>query len=122
MIPDTKKRHVVSYENMKPELAAAFDEKYPDGVNTCLDDLVKYPKPDGTCFYAVTIETEDSINLIKIPVKVDDLDEVRKWLESEEEAEVEQVAGASASSEAPDTTIPDDNISEFGGDEEPADS
>ena len=122
MIPDCKKRHVVSYEKMSESLSEAFAQKYPEGVNTCLDDLVKYPKPDGTCFYAVTIETADSVNLVKIPVKVDDLDEVRKWLDSEEVAEVEQVAGASSSSEAPDTTIPDDNISEFGGDEEASES
>jgi hypothetical protein len=29
MANDNKKRHVVSYENMSAELAAAFAEKYP---------------------------------------------------------------------------------------------
>ena len=31
MNPDSKKRHVISYEKMSPELAAAFNEKYPGG-------------------------------------------------------------------------------------------
>lgn len=120
MAPDSKKRHVVSYENMKPELLAAFNEKYPGGVNDVFDDLVKYPKPDGTSFYAVTIETEDSINLVKIPVKVDDLEDVEKWLEGEEEAEVEQVAGTSGAPDSSDATLPDDNIAQYGGDDDSA--
>ena len=60
---DQKKRHVVSYENMSPELAAAFAEKYPKGFSDYLADLVKYTKPDGTPFYAVTIEIPDAIYL-----------------------------------------------------------
>ena len=62
---DNKKRHVVSYEKMplNPELAAAFAEKYPRGFSDYLTDLVKYPKPDGTSFYAVTVEIPDAIYL-----------------------------------------------------------
>ena len=48
MNPDSRKRHVVSYENMSEELAALFNEKYPRGFNDYLPDLVKYTKPDGT--------------------------------------------------------------------------
>ena len=51
-----KKRAVVSYENMSEELAAAFAEKYPKGYSDYFQDLVKYDKPDGTNFYAVTVE------------------------------------------------------------------
>ena len=81
MAPDQKKRHVVSYENMSEALAAAFNEKYPRGFSDYLPDLVKYPKPDGTSFYAVTVETDDSINLVKINVKTDDAEALERWLE-----------------------------------------
>ena len=81
MAPDQKKRHVVSYENMSEALAAAFNEKYPRGFSDYLPDLIKYPKPDGTSFYAVTVETEDSINLVKIKVKTDDAEALERWLE-----------------------------------------
>ena len=91
MITDGKKRHVVSYENMSPELSAAFAEKYPRGFNDYLNDLVKYPKPDGTSFYAVTIEIPDAIYLVKIKVDVDDVEDLERWLEGEEEAEAEQL-------------------------------
>lgn len=121
MIPDNKKRHVVSYENMSAELAAAFNEKYPRGFNDYLDDLVKYPRPDGTSFYAVTLDLPDSIYLVKIKVKIDDIEDIERWLEGEEDAEVEQVAGTSGNADAGDDTLPDDNIAQYGGDDTDAD-
>ena len=119
---DTRKRHVVSYENMSEELAAFFAEKYPKGFNDYLGDLTKYTKPDGTPFYAVTIETPDSIYLVKIKIKTDDLEDIERWLEGEEEAENEQVAGASAGSSQEGETLPDDNISQYGGDDDSSDA
>lgn len=120
---DIKKRHVVSYEKMSahPDLAAAFAEKYPKGFSDYLTDLVKYPKPDGTFFYAVTIEVPDAIYLVKINVKTDDLEDVNRWLDGEEDAENEAVAGGSAdASDASGETLPDDNISQYsnGADDE----
>ncbi len=99
MPTDQKKRHVVSYENMSEELAAAFNEKYPKGFNDYFSDLVKYTKPDGTPFYAVTVETSDGIYLVKIKVKTDDAEALERWLEGEENAENEEVAGASSDSD-----------------------
>ncbi|MCQ2169991.1 MAG: hypothetical protein MJY48_00320 [Bacteroidales bacterium] len=118
MIQDNKKRHVVSYENMSDELAAAFNEKYPKGYNDYLPELTKYPKPDGSHFYAVTIEIPDAIYLVKINIKTDDIDDIESWLDGEEAAEVEQVAGTSGSADAGDTPLPDDNISEYGSDDD----
>ena len=118
---DTRRRHVVSYENMSEELAAIFNEKYPKGFSDYLGDVTRYTKPDGTPFYAVTLETEDSIYLVKIKIKTDDLDDIERWLEGEEEAESEQVAGSSAGASSDNETLPDDNISQYGGDDDPAD-
>lgn len=112
---DTRKRHVVSYENMSPELAEIFAEKYPKGFNDYLQDLVKYPKPDGTSFYAVTIETEDSIYLVKIKVRIDDAEDIERWLEGESDAEAEEVAGTSGNGGGDGDTLPDDNISQYSG-------
>ena len=112
---DSKKRHVVSYEKMAthPDLAAAFAEKYPKGFSDYLTDLVKYPKPDGTTFYAVTIEVPEAIYLVKINVKTDDMDDVNRWLEGEEDAENEAVAGDSADAPDGDAALPDDNIAQY---------
>ena len=122
MAQDNKKRHIISYENMPRELAEAFAEKYPKGFNDYLPDLTKYTKPDGTPFYAVLIELPEDIYLVKIKVKIDDADDSKNWLEGEEEAENEEVAGTSGASVDEGATLPDDNISQYGGDDDSADS
>ncbi len=130
MAPDNKKKHVVSYENMSDELAAIFNAKYPHGFNDYLQDTVKYspginPNTHKMIepFYAVTIETETDIFLVKIKVEVDDAEDIERWLEGEEEAKVEQVAGALGGDPAGDDTLPDDNIAQYsGGDEDSSDS
>ena len=122
MAQDNKKRHIVSYENMSPELAAAFAEKYPKGFSDYLPDLNRYTKPDGTPFYAVLIEIPDAIYLVKIKVQIDNPDDIERWLEGEEEAEVESVAGTSGASDSEGETLPDNNISQYGGDDDGADA
>ncbi len=122
MAPDNKKRRIVSYENMSPELAEAFAQKYPKGFSDYLPDLEKYTKPDGTPFYAVLIEIPDAIYLVKIKVKIDDTDDIERWLEGEEEAENEQVAGTVGDSSEEGGPLPDENISQYGADDEPADA
>ena len=122
MAQDNKRRHIISYENMPPELAAAFAEKYPKGFNDYLPDLNKYTKPDGTPFYAVLIELPADLYLVKIKVQIDNPDDIERWLEGEEEAEVESVAGTTGASDSEGETLPDDNISQYGGDDDGADA
>ena len=112
---DGKKRHVVSYEKMSEELSKAFSEKYPKGFSDYLPDLIKYPKPDGTSFYAVTVEIPDAIYLVKIQVKTDDLEDIEKWLDGEDDSDdATQGNGGAGDGE----TLPDDNISQYGGDDD----
>lgn len=117
MAQDNKRRRILSYENMSADLAAAFAEKYPNGSNDYLQDLTRYTKPDGTPFFAVTLEMPDSICLIKIQVEVDDVEDLEKWLEGEMAANSEQVAGATPSADE-NSTLPDDNISQYGSGED----
>lgn len=107
---DSKKRRVVSYENMDEALKAAFEEKYPKGFNDYLPDLVKYDKPDGSVFYAVTVETDDSIALIKIQIKTDDAADIERWLDSDDD---DDAAGDDDSD-----NLPDDNISQYSNGED----
>lgn len=107
---ENKKRRVVSFENMDEVLKAAFEEKYPKGFSDYLPDLNKYDKPDGTFFYAVTVETEDTIALIKIQVKTDAAEDIERWLDEDNEDD--------ESSEDSGSNIPDDNISQYSGDED----
>ena len=108
-----KRRAVVSFENMSEELAAAFSEKYPKGYSDYFPELVKYDKPDGTSFYAVTIEIPDAIYLVKIKVKTDDAEDIERWLDGEDNEDSDGNDGES---------LPDDNISQYSsGDDDAAD-
>lgn len=75
-----KKRSVISYANMFPELQAAFKTKYPKGYADYMGDIFKVDKPDGTSFYAVSVEIPDAIYLVKIEVKVDDYEDIENGL------------------------------------------
>lgn len=99
-----KKRAVVSYENMSEELAAAFAEKYPKGFSDYLPDLQKYDKPDGTSFYAVTLEIPDAVYLVKIKVRTDDAEEIERWLDGDDEDQGD---------EGDTEDLPDDNIAQY---------
>lgn len=121
MAPTQKKRSVVSYENMSKELAAAFAEKYPKGFSDYLPDLVKYDKPDGSCFYAVTVEIPDAICLVKIKIKTDDAEDIERWLDGEDGGDNEN--GSEGAGEDGGESLPDDNISQYsGGDDDSADA
>ena len=110
----SKRRAVVSYENMNDEVAAAFAEKYPKGYVDYFPDLVKYPKPDGTSFYAVTIEIPDAIYLVKIHVKTDDVDDLERWLDND---------GGDDNDSNEGEGLPDDKISQYSnGDEDSAEA
>ena len=112
MTTNQKKRAVCSYENMSDVLAAAFAEKYPKGYSDYFPDLVKYDKPDGTSFYAVTVEIPDAIYLVKIDVKIDDYDDVENGLFGDDAAVDGEEGGG-------DGTFPDnDGGGAFGADED----
>lgn len=112
---DQKKRRVVSYENMDEVLAAAFAEKYPKGFCDYLPEAVRYDKPDGTFFYAVTVETDDAVALVKVNVKTDAAEDIERWLDSDDE-------DGGSSEEDDGESLIDDNISQYSnGEEDPAD-
>ena len=113
MSTTTKKRGVVSFENMSEELAAAFAEKYPKGYSDYFHDLVKYDKPDGTSFYAVMIDIPDAIYFVKIKVKTDDAEDIERWLDGEDGDDSDGDEGES---------LPDDNISQYSTEDDGADA
>ncbi len=65
----TKKKLVVSFNNLAPELQDEVKKKYPLGF---ADHMIRIDKGGGDFFYAVVFETEDISYLVKIDVKVDD--------------------------------------------------
>lgn len=114
---DQKKRAVVSYENMSEELAAAFAEKYPRGLVDYLPDVKQVKKPNGETIYTVEVEIPSAIYLVKVNIKVDDIEAVSKWMD--EEGEDDGDGGVSGADEG--EALPDDNISQYSnGDDDSA--
>lgn len=83
----TKRRVVVNFNDLAPELQEQVKIAYPAGF---LDAMIRVDKPNGDFFYAVTFETEDTSYLVKIDVKIDDMSED----EDEKEYYDEDINGA----------------------------
>lgn len=105
-----KKRAVVSYANMSPELANAFKEKYPRGYADYMGDIFKVDKPDGSFFYAISLEIPEAIYLIKIDVKIDDYEDVENDIFGDGDAD--------ADSASEGETFPDNDGSNFAGEDD----
>ncbi len=69
MAPVAKKRLVVSFNNMTPDLQEEVKAAYPTGYT---DYMMRIDKPNGDFFFAVPFETEEISYLVKIDVKIDD--------------------------------------------------
>ena len=64
-----KKRLVTSFHNLSLEQQAEVKALYPLGFS---EVMMRIDKPDGTFFYTVPYETEDTYYMVKIDVKIDD--------------------------------------------------
>jgi len=63
-----RKKLIINYANVTPELMEAIRKKYPLGW---INHTIKVPTSGGAFFFAITLDTEDTSYLIKVPVKVD---------------------------------------------------
>ena len=69
LVNKSKKRVVVSYKNLSPELQEESKKQYPNGYT---DSMLRVDKGPGNFFYAIMLETEEVSYLVKVDVKVDD--------------------------------------------------
>jgi hypothetical protein len=72
-----KKRIVVSYENLKPEVKMAILKKYPSGYT---NHVFKVTLPNNNFFHAITVDTEDASYLVKVKVKLDKAEKLEEDL------------------------------------------
>jgi len=63
-----RKKLIINYANVTPELKEAILKKYPLGW---INHTIKVPLSGGAFFFAITLDTEEASYLIKVPVKVD---------------------------------------------------
>lgn len=69
LVNKSKKRVVVSYKNLSPELQEEIKKQYPNGYT---DSMLRVDKGPWDFFYAIMLETEEVSYLVKVDVKVDD--------------------------------------------------
>ncbi len=83
-----KKRVVISYKNLTPDLQEAVKKRYPTGYT---ESMIRIDKSPTDFFYAIMLETEEASYLIKVDVKVD-----AASVEEEEDKEYydEEIKGA----------------------------
>lgn len=82
-----KKRVVISYDNMSADLLAAFKAKYPKGYADYMGDIFKVEKPDGSFFYAVSLDIPNATYLVKVDVNIDNYEEAENDLFEEDNSD-----------------------------------
>lgn len=60
----------MSYNNLPSNIIEALRAQYPDGY---ANFVKKIPKPNNDFFYAITVDTEDATYLVKVNVKIDNI-------------------------------------------------
>jgi hypothetical protein len=63
-----RKKLIINYANVSPELMEAIRKKYPLGW---INHTIKVPQAGGAFFFAITLDTDEASYLIKVPVKID---------------------------------------------------
>ncbi len=63
-----KKKLIVNYKNLGPEVLEAVERKYPDGFE---NHIFKVSKGANDYFYAFTVDTIDASYLVKVNVEID---------------------------------------------------
>ena len=102
---EVTKRVIVSYKNLKPEVLRALKQEYPEGYD---DYVKKIDKGNGEHFYAITLDFEDTRYMIKVDVKVDNVEELEKQIFSNSDDSGDDVS---------DPEIPDDIADSDSGDD-----
>lgn len=67
---NNRKKVITHLNNLPPEVLEALHNKYPDGY---MNYVFKVTKPNNDFFYAVTVDTEDTSYLVKVNVKIDNV-------------------------------------------------
>lgn len=89
-----KKRVIVDYRNITPEILDMFTDRYPYGYDD--EDVIKFKNAKGEMVRAVPFETKDTKYLVKVSVEMDA--KIEAFLDDDEQAD----SGSSESLEVPE--------------------
>lgn len=83
-----KKRIIVDYKNINPELMAILTDIYPNGYDDYEDDIITYKNAAGETVKAIPLETDDTKYLFKISSELKN--KVEAYIDDMEEEESEE--------------------------------
>jgi len=66
---DNKKRIIVDFKKLTPEILGLLVEKYPDGYDE--DHIVKFKNVKNETVEAIRVDTDETIYLVKISTKLE---------------------------------------------------
>ena len=87
-----KKNLIVSMKNLSEELKNLFKEMYPEGYKEYIQKTIK---PNGEPIFSVPMETEDTMYMVKVEMKIDTLigdDDLDKDLYGDDKVEDSEFA------------------------------
>lgn len=103
-----KKRIIIEYSSLPKDILALMEEKHPDGFE---HDVIKFPNAKGELIYAVRVETNSAIYLVKVSKQLkemlEDYDD-----EDEDDDEDKDVSSTLAKNIVPKDIIPEDELEE----------
>ena len=95
-----RKKLIINYQNVSPELMEAIRKKYPLGW---VNHTIKVKAGGDSFFFAITVDTDDASYLVKVPVKIDNKSEKEEDDFFEETPDVKEPADGFADEEDQET-------------------
>ncbi len=95
-----RKKLIINYQSVSPELMEAIRKKYPLGW---VNHTMKIKTSGNSFFFAITVDTEEASYLIKVPVKIDNKSEKDDEDFFEETADVKESGDGFAEEEEQET-------------------
>ena len=93
-----KKRVIVDFRNITPEILDMFTDRYPYGYDD--EDVIKFKNAKGEMVRAVPFETKDTKYLVKVSVEMDA--KIEAFLDDDEQSDTSDGAGIEVPDESAD--------------------
>lgn len=103
---EVKKRVIVSFKNLKPDVLEALKEEYPYGYE---DQIMKIDKGNGDFFYAIKLDYQGTRYMVKVDVRIDNIEDLEKQYFGQEE-EPNEVSDPEIPEDIADTSSEDDDF------------
>ncbi|MBX2984368.1 MAG: DNA primase [Bacteroidia bacterium] len=100
-----KKRVIIDYSVLPKDILAKMEELYPDGFE---NDVIRFPNAKGEFVYAVRVETDTTIYLVKVNKQIQEM--MEEYDEEDYDNDEKDVSTTLAKNNIPKGVIPDEEL------------